>query len=91
MRALARNTLKKDEMADLIKMAEVLGPLGAIMLMLVVRRDSGYPTLTRQHFDDESTVTALNIILQLLGLSTIDSTMLFSTIGTVFGNAGQSP
>jgi hypothetical protein len=61
--------------------------------MTVVLRDSSFANLTQQHFDDvyESKVTALNVILSVIDLATIDFTLLFSTIGTVFGNAGQAP
>ncbi|KAF9642250.1 hypothetical protein BDM02DRAFT_3193609 [Thelephora ganbajun] len=37
------------------------------------------------------TVAALNVILELIDLNKIDFNLLFSTIGTVFGNAGQAP
>jgi KR domain len=92
-RAISSNALKKEDMAELIKMAESRGPIGGIMLMTVVLRDSSFANLTQQHFDDvyESKVSALNVILELVNLAKIDFTLLFSTIGTVFGNAGQAP
>jgi hypothetical protein len=80
-------------MAKLIKTAEAVGPVGGIMLMTVVLRDSSFANLTQQHFDDvyQSKVAALNVILELVDLNKIDFNLLFSTIGTVFGNAGQAP
>jgi KR domain len=92
-RAISSNALQKEDMAELVKMAESRGPIGGIMLMTVVLRDSSFANLTQQHFDDvyESKVSALNVILELVDLAKIDFTLLFSTIGTVFGNAGQAP
>ena len=80
-------------MARLIEESEAVGPLGGIMLMTVVLRDSSFANLTQQHFDDvyQSKVTALNVILDLVDLTKVDFNLLFSTIGTVFGNAGQAP
>lgn len=92
-KALAVDALSKEDMAKLIKDSEAVGPLGGIMLMTVVLRDSTFANLTQQHFDDvyRSKVTALNVILDLVDLNKVDFNLLFSTIGTVFGNAGQAP
>ena len=92
-KALSVDALKKEDMAKLIKETEVIGPLGGIMLMTVVLRDSSFANLTQQHFDDvyQSKVSALNVILDLVDLKKLDFNLLFSTIGTVFGNAGQAP
>jgi hypothetical protein len=85
--------LSKEDMAKLIKESEAVGPIGGIMLMTVVLRDSSFANLTQQHFDDvyQSKVAALNVILDLVDLTKIEFNLLFSTIGTVFGNAGQAP
>ena len=93
VRAISCDALSKTDMAALIQTAESVGPLGGIMLMTVVLRDSSFANLTQQHFDDvyQSKVAALNVILDLVDLNKIDFTLLFSTIGTVFGNAGQAP
>ena len=92
-RAIACDALSKADMAKLIQTAEAVGPLGGIMLMTVVLRDSSFANLTQQHFDDvyQSKVAALNVILELVDLNKVDFNLLFSTIGTVFGNAGQAP
>lgn len=92
-KALSVNALSKEDMARLITESEAIGPLGGIMLMTVVLRDSSFANLTQQHFDDvyQSKVAALNVILDLVDLTKIDFNLLFSTIGTVFGNAGQAP
>jgi acyl carrier protein len=62
------------------------------MLMTVVLRDSAFGNLTQQHFDDvyQSKIAALNVIRELVDLNKIDFNLLFSTVGTVFGNAGQA-
>jgi len=93
VKALSVDALNKDDMAKLIKDSEAVGPIGGIMLMTVVLRDSSFANLTQQHFDDvyQSKVAALNVILDLVDLTKIDFNLLFSTIGTVFGNAGQAP
>ena len=92
-KALSVDALSKEDMARLLKESEAVGPLGGIMLMTVVLRDSSFANLTQQHFDDvyQSKVAALNVILDLVDLTKVDFNLLFSTIGTVFGNAGQSP
>ena len=92
-RAISCDALSKTDMAELIRTAEAVGPLGGIMLMTVVLRDSSFANLTQQHFDDvyQSKVAALNVILELVDLNKVDFNLLFSTIGTVFGNAGQAP
>ena len=92
-RAISCDALSKPDMAKLIQTAESVGPLGGIMLMTVVLRDSSFVNLTQQHFDDvyQSKVAALNVILELVDLNKVDFNLLFSTIGTVFGNAGQAP
>lgn len=92
-KALSVDALSREDMARLLKESEAVGPLGGIMLMTVVLRDSSFANLTQQHFDDvyQSKVAALNVILDLVDLTKVDFNLLFSTIGTVFGNAGQSP
>jgi len=91
-RAISCDALSKTDMARLIQTAESVGPLGGIMLMTVVLRDSAFANLTQDHFDDvyQSKVAALNVILELVDLNKIDFNLLFSTVGTVFGNAGQA-
>jgi len=91
-RAIACDALSKTDMAKLIRTAESVGPLGGIMLMTVVLRDSAFANLTQQHFDDvyQSKAAALNVILELIDLNKVDFNLLF-TVGTVFGNAGQAP
>ena len=91
-RAISCDALSKTDMTELIQTAESVGPLGGIMLMTVVLRDSAFANLTQDHFDDvyQSKVAALNVILELVDLNKVDFNLLFSTIGTVFGNAGQA-
>ena len=92
-KAVSVDALNKETMAKFIKESEAVGHIGGIMLMTVVLRDSSFANLTQKHFDDvyQSKVAALNVILDLVDLAKVDFNLLFSTIGTVFGNAGQAP
>jgi len=92
-RAISCDASSKTDMAKLIQTAESVGTLGGIMLMTVVPRDSSFANLTQEHFDDvyQSKVDVFNVILGLVDLNKIDFNLLFSTVGTVFGNAGQAP
>ena len=92
-KAVSVDALNKESMAKFIEESEAVGPIGGVMLMTVVLRDSSFANLTQEHFDDvyQSKVAALNVIIDLVDLTKVDFNLLFSTIGTVFGNAGQAP
>lgn len=59
--------------------------------MTVVSRDGLFSGMKQESFDNVyfSKVT-LNTLLRLVNPAALDFLLLFSTIGSVFGNAGQS-
>ncbi|EGN96478.1 hypothetical protein SERLA73DRAFT_17270, partial [Serpula lacrymans var. lacrymans S7.3] len=66
--------------------------IGGIFLMTVVLRDGKFTNLTQQSFDEvyQSKVDALTTLLSCVNPASLDFLLLFSTIGSVFGNAGQA-
>ena len=60
--------------------------------MTVVSRDGLFSGMKQESFDNVyfSKVIALNTLLRLVNPAALDFLLLFSTIGSVFGNAGQS-
>ncbi|EGO03427.1 hypothetical protein SERLA73DRAFT_83383, partial [Serpula lacrymans var. lacrymans S7.3] len=60
--------------------------------MTVVLRDAKFTNLTQQSFDDvyQSKVDVLTTLLSCVNPASLDFLLLFSTIGSVFGNAGQA-
>ena len=72
--------------------ANEMGPVGGIFLMTVVSRDGLFATMDQRSFDDVylSKVQTLDTVLACIDPATLDFLLLFSTIGSVFGNAGQA-
>ena len=86
------DAVSKEKTAAVIEQAKKAGPIGGVFIMTVVLLDAKFTNLTQQSFDDvyESKVTALNTLLGCIDPATIDFILHFSTIGSVFGNAGQA-
>ncbi|KIJ63457.1 polyketide synthetase [Hydnomerulius pinastri MD-312] len=89
---IAADAIDKDHTATVVEEARKSGPVGGIFVMTVVLRDAKFTNLTQQAFDEvyQSKVAVLNTLLSCIDPSTIDFMLLFSTIGSVFGNAGQA-
>lgn len=89
---IAADAIDKVETAAVIAQAKRAGPIGGIFVMTVVLRDAKFTNLTQQSFDDvyQSKVSVLTTLLTCIDPSAIDFMLLFSTIGSVFGNAGQA-
>ncbi|KAL4075275.1 hypothetical protein V8B97DRAFT_2022271 [Scleroderma yunnanense] len=89
---IAADAVSKEKTAEVIEQAKKAGPIGGLFVMTVVLRDAKFTNLTQQSFNDVygSKVTVLNTLLSCIDPATIDFMLLFSTIGSVFGNAGQA-
>ena len=89
---IAADAISKEKTTAVIEQAKEAGPIGGLFVMTVVLRDAKFTNLTQQSFDDVygSKVTVLNTLLSCIDPATIDFMLLFSTIGSVFGNAGQA-
>ncbi|KAI6142295.1 putative nonribosomal peptide synthetase [Pisolithus thermaeus] len=89
---IAADAISKEQTAAVVERAKEVGPIGGLFVMTVVLRDAKFTNLTQQSFDDvyESKVAVLNTLLACIDPATIDFMLLFSTIGSVFGNAGQA-
>ena len=89
---IAADALNLEAMSQLIVHAHKTAPIGGIFLMTVVSRDGLFSGMKQESFDHVyfSKVFALNTLLRLVNPAAIDFLLLFSTIGSVFGNAGQS-
>ena len=89
---IAADANNKGKTAAIIAHAKEVGPVGGIFVMTVVLRDAKFTNLTQQSFDDvyQSKVSVLDTLLSCIDPSSIDFMLLFSTIGSVFGNAGQA-
>ncbi|KAG6333238.1 hypothetical protein ID866_5853, partial [Astraeus odoratus] len=89
---IAADAVSKEQTTGVIEKAKAAGPIGGLFVMTVVLRDAKFTNLTQQSFDDVygSKVTVLNTLLSCIDPATIDFMLLFSTIGSVFGNAGQA-
>ncbi|KIJ63455.1 polyketide synthetase [Hydnomerulius pinastri MD-312] len=89
---IAADAIDRDHTAAVVEQARKAGPVGGIFVMTVVLRDAKFTNLTQQAFDEvyQSKVAVLNTLLSCIDPSTIDFMLLFSTIGSVFGNAGQA-
>lgn len=90
--AIAADAVSKDQTAAVVERAKKAGPIGGLFVMTVVLRDAKFTNLTQQSFDDVygSKVAVLNTLITCIDPTTIDFMLLFSTIGSVFGNAGQA-
>jgi hypothetical protein len=89
---IAADAVDKVKTAAVVAQAKEAGPIGGIFVMTVVLRDAKFTNLTQQSFDDvyQSKVAVLNTLLSCIDPAAIDFMLLFSTIGSVFGNAGQA-
>ena len=89
---IAADARSPEAMSDVLVHADNTAPIGGIFLMTVVSHDGMFSGMKQESFDDVyvSKVTTLNTLLQLVNTAALDFLLLFSTIGSVFGNAGQS-
>lgn len=89
---VAADARNREEMVAVIDRANEIAPIGGIFLMTVVLRDAAFSRLTQESFDDVylSKVHVLNTLLSCVNPADLEFLLLFSTIGTVFGNPGQA-
>ena len=89
---LAADAGKERDMKTVMIRANEMAPIGGIFLMTVVSRDGLFSSMDQRSFDDVylSKVQTLNTVLACIDPTTLDFLLLFSTIGSVFGNAGQA-
>ena len=89
---LAADAGKEKDMTTVMNRANEMAPIGGIFLMTVVSRDGLFSSMDQRSFDDVylSKVDTLDTILTCIDPETLDFLLLFSTIGSVFGNAGQA-
>ena len=89
---IAADARSPEAMTPVIIHAHNTAPIGGIFLMTVVAHDGMFSGMKQASFDEVyfSKVFALNTLLRLVNPAAIDFLLLFSTIGSVFGNAGQS-
>jgi KR domain len=75
-----------------INRANEIAPLDGIFLMTVVLHDATISRLSQESFDDVylSKVHTLYTLLSCVNTTDLRFLLLFSTIGSVFGNAGQA-
>jgi len=92
VRVLPADAGKRQDMETVIVRANEMAPIGGIFLMTVVSRDGLFSSMDQKAFDDVyfSKVRTLKTILSCVNPATLDFLLLFSTIGSVFGNAGQA-
>lgn len=90
--AIAANALSQEETVSVINGIDKVAPVGGIFLMTLVLRDGTFAQLNQESFNDVylSKVHALNTLLTCIDPTSLDFLLLFSTIGSVFGNAGQA-
>ncbi|EIW85840.1 hypothetical protein CONPUDRAFT_80229 [Coniophora puteana RWD-64-598 SS2] len=89
---IAADAVSKADTQALVEKASAAGPIGGVFVMTVVLRDGKFTNLSQGSFDDvyTSKVTVLNTLLECVDPASMDFILLFSTIGSVFGNAGQA-
>ncbi|KAF9228933.1 putative nonribosomal peptide synthetase [Gyrodon lividus] len=89
---IAADAIDREQTAAVVEQARKSGPIGGIFVMTVVLRDGKFTNLTQKSFDEvyQSKVAVLDTLLSCIDPSAIDFMLLFSTIGSVFGNAGQA-
>jgi hypothetical protein len=89
---IAADAIDKGQTAAVTEKASKVAPIGGIFVMTVVLRDGKFTNLTQQSFDEvyQSKVAVLDTLLSCINPSALDFILLFSTIGSVFGNAGQA-
>ena len=90
--AISADAIDRVKTAAVVAQAKEAGPIGGVFVMTVVLRDAKFTNLTQQSFDDvyQSKVAVLDTLLSCINPAAIDFVLLFSTIGSVFGNAGQA-
>jgi NAD(P)-dependent dehydrogenase (short-subunit alcohol dehydrogenase family) len=89
---IASDATNEDATMAVVERARESGGVGGVFLMTVVLRDAKFENLSQKDFDDvrRSKVDALSTLLKCLDPAELDFLLLFSTIGSVFGNAGQA-
>ena len=89
---ISADAVSQEKTTAVIEQVRKAGPISGLFVMTVVLRDAKFTNLTRQSFDDvyKSKVTVFKTLLSCIDPATIDFILLFSTIGSVFGNAGQA-
>ncbi|KAF8800384.1 hypothetical protein BYT27DRAFT_7148677 [Phlegmacium glaucopus] len=89
---IAADARSAEDMTDVMVHANNTAPIGGVFLMTVVPRDGMFSGMKQESFDDVyfSKVIALETLLNIVDPAMLDFLVLFSTIGSVFGNAGQS-
>ncbi|KAJ3195836.1 hypothetical protein HK101_010930 [Irineochytrium annulatum] len=89
---VSADAISKTDMQSLMAQASFIAPIGGVFLMTVVLRDGLFSNLTQDSFDTvyASKVEALNVLLSVISPENMDFLLLFSTVGSVFGNAGQA-
>ncbi|KAJ3194330.1 hypothetical protein HK101_002999 [Irineochytrium annulatum] len=89
---VASDAVSITDMQSLAAQASFIAPIGGIFLMTVVLRDGLFANLTQDSFNTvyDSKVKALNVLLEVVNPEKLDFLLLFSTVGSVFGNAGQA-
>lgn len=89
---MAADARSPEAMTEVIVHAHDTAPIGGVFLMTVVSHDGLFSGMKQASFDEVyfSKVFSLNTLLRLVDPATLDFLLLFSTIGSVFGNAGQS-
>ena len=89
---IAADARSPEDMTTVIVHAHNTAPIGGIFLMTVVSHDGMFSGMKQESFDDVyvSKVTTLNTLVHIVNPAALDFLLLFSTIGSVFGNAGQS-
>lgn len=89
---LAKDASKRRDMATVIACGNEMAPIGGILVMTVVSRDGIFSDMDQEAFDDVylSKVKTLDTILSSVYATNLDFLLLFSSIGSVFGNAGQA-
>ena len=89
---IAADALNGEAMTGVIVHAAKTAPIGGIFLMAVVSHDGMFSGMKQASFDSVyfSKVISLHTLLQIISPAALDFLLLFSTIGSVFGNAGQS-
>jgi hypothetical protein len=92
VKVFAADAGKERDMTTVMIRANEMASIGGIFLMTVVSRDGLFSSMDQRSFDDVylSKVQTLNTILTCIDPATLDFLLLFSTIGSVFGNAGQA-
>ncbi|KAJ3411290.1 hypothetical protein HDV05_002436 [Chytridiales sp. JEL 0842] len=92
VKIVAADAVSVEQTHALMNEAAGVAPIGGIFVMTVVLRDGLFTNLTQESFDTvyNSKVQVLDVLLKTVDPATLDFMLLFSTIGSVFGNAGQA-